>query len=117
MSWLFYISLAAFFWGAHNVFIKFVSEDLPPALTASIFYFIALLTTATIYLFSSEKVELSQLQDWKVIVALLLAGVTIGLVDYLYVTGLSKGGSLTLSGPIFSTVGLVLIAAAGIVFF
>lgn len=119
MNWLPYIFFAAACWALHNIFIKLLGETVPPALAATLFYAVALLTTASIYFIAPplHKFEISQLYNTKIIITLIMAGITIGLVDFLYVTSLSKGAPLTLAGPLFSTIGLALIALSGVLFF
>ncbi len=117
MSWLFFVFMAALMWSCHNVFIKILGEAVPASLAVALFYMVGALTSGLIYVFQSHKIMFHQLHDVKLISFIILAGITIGLTDYFYVTAFSKGAALSLAGPLFGTLGLLLIAAFGVFIF
>ena len=118
MMWLTLLISASVSWAIHNIFLKMVGETMPPSIVAACFYVFAILTNLALYLFSPQKSNnLAQQAEIKFLIPLILAGVTIGLVDFFYVTALSKGAPLSLAGPFFSVLSLVLISASGVLFF
>lgn len=117
-SWLVYIHLAAVTWAGHLLCLKFAGERLPSALVTSVFYVFALLTVFTIYILSTDKAPTKAvMSEPKLLLALIGAGVTIGLTDYFFVTSLAKGGPVSLTTPIFSALGILLVAVLGVLLF
>jgi|GEM_PF-2540183 len=120
MTWFYFIFLAATMWSLHNIAIKILGEHLPAAFIATLFYSIAFTTTLLLYWFTErghEKVDWSLLGQPKIFFAIVAAGITIGLTDFFFVSGLARGAPLSLANPTFSTIGLILTVIAGLLLF
>ncbi len=119
MNWLQCVIFAAIAFAIHTGCLKVLGDKLPAALVTCCFYSVALLTTIGIVVF--EKINPSSftevLTTRTVIIALVVAGVTIALTDYFFVHGFGLGAPMSLYGPLYSTLGFALIALIGVGFF
>lgn len=118
MNWGFYLIAAALMWALHTGAIKVAGEKIPAAQVTFLFYIFAVLTTLVILLLSRARPDMAViLQDKKLVAAIALAGITIGLTDFFFLRGLVLGAPLSVYAPLFSTVGLGLIALIGVFWF
>ena len=116
--WQLYLGLGASAWALHMAFIKVVADKLPAAQITFLFYVVALATTGLILLFSRSKPDFAALAgNPKLLLLLAGAGLTIGLTDYFFTKGLALGADVSTYAPLFSTIGLVLIALIGMLWF
>ena len=107
---------ASFAFSIHIFSVKILGETIPPVFIATIFLFIATLTTGTIYLLGNETLSLQELVNGKTILLLVLAGVTIGLTDFWVAKSYVEGAPLSLGYPVFGTVSTFLLVGAGFIF-
>jgi len=118
VNWGIYLILAALMWALHTGAIKVAGEKIPAAQVTFLFYIFAVLTTLVILLLSRSRPDLAVIvQDKKLLAAIALAGITIGLTDYFFLRGLALGAPLSVYAPLFSTVGLGIIALIGVFYF
>lgn len=118
MLWAVYALSAGAMWAGHMVFLRILAEKFPAALVATLFYIFAFATTAIIYFLSKRTdVSLADLSDKKVIFAIIGAGVTIGLTDYLFSRGLSFAPPMILYAPTFTIIGLTISSIACVLIF
>ncbi len=118
MTWLYYAIAAAVAWAAHVVCLKILGDKIPAALVTFSFYMFALTTTALILAFDKTRIDFQSLiVDWRIFAAVAVAGITIALTDFFFVKGFSFGAPMSVYPPLFTTVGLTLIALAGLVLF
>lgn len=118
MSWGFYLVCAALAWALHTGAIKVAGEKIPAAQVTFLFYIFAVLTTLVILVLSRSRPDMALImQDKKLVIAIALAGITIGLTDYFFLRGLALGAPLSVYAPLFSTVGLGIIALIGVFYF
>jgi drug/metabolite transporter (DMT)-like permease len=117
-TWVISLLMASTMWVAHVVFIKMAVAKMPTVVLVFSYYGVAFLTAAILLFVQKPTVDVSAfLQDRGLVVAVLLAGVTIVLTDYFVARGLSLGGPLSLYMPLFTTISITLIALVGFLFF
>lgn len=116
--WVPYLVGSTVLWALHVGTLRALGERLPPAQITFVFYVFALLTTVVVLLVDGRRLDVLALAgQYRLLGLLALAGISIGLVDYLFVRGLAFGAPLHVYSPLFSTIGLSLIALIGIFYF
>lgn len=114
--WFVAALVAALAYGLHNIFTKIAAGHISDSLgaflleiTAAIcilLYIFFLVTTNEKFNFSSRGIVFS-----------IFAGICVGLGTVLYFVIFSRGGELSIAGPLVLVGGVLLMAVAGIVFF
>ncbi|MBL7101049.1 MAG: hypothetical protein ISS23_03790 [Nanoarchaeota archaeon] len=114
--WFLAALIAALAYGLHNIFTKIAAGHISDSLgaflleiTATVcilFYMFFLITSNTKFTFTSRGIIFS-----------VLAGVCVGLGTVLYFVIFSRGGELSIAGPLVLVGGVLLMALAGIIFF
>jgi multidrug transporter EmrE-like cation transporter len=120
LIWIIPMTFAAFFWAAHIALVKMAVVKIPPELLVFLFYIIALITTFFVLMINRTKIDLTPIfQDRKLLVWIVGAGVTIGLVDFFFSKGLSISSPppLALYSPLFTAIGLSVAALIGVLVF
>jgi drug/metabolite transporter (DMT)-like permease len=120
MNWALPLVLSAALWAIHIACIRIGLEKLPAVSLVATFYIFALLTTLAILFVTRTKIDFGAiLADRKLLVVIAGAGITIGLVDYLFSKGLGAPGApgMAIYSPLFTTIGLILIAMIGVLAF
>ena len=120
LVWILPMTFAAFFWAAHIAFVKMAVVKIPPELLVFLFYIFALITTFLVLTINRTKIDLMPIfQDRKLLVWIIGAGITIGLVDFFFSKGLSvsEPPPLAIYSPLFTAVGLSVAALIGVLLF
>ncbi len=116
--WYLYLTLSATAWALHVGALKYMGDRLPAAQIVFLFYLCALLTTGIILFASRQRIDFTAIAAQpRLVLALIMAGVTIGLVDFFFVKGLALGAPISIYTPLFTTVGLTLITLIGVFYF
>ncbi|MDP2909357.1 MAG: hypothetical protein Q8N77_06140 [Nanoarchaeota archaeon] len=114
--WFIAALVAALAYGLHNIFTKIAAGHISDSLggflleitaaTCILLYIFFLIATDEKFSFTSRGVIFS-----------ILAGICVGIGTVLYFVIFSRGGELSIAGPMVLVGGVLLMAVAGIVFF
>lgn len=114
--WFIAALVAALAYGLHNIFTKIAAGHISDSLGA---FLLEITATVCILLYifflvaTDAKFEFTS----RGIIFSIFAGVCVGLGTVLYFVIFSRGGELSIAGPLVLVGGVLLMAVAGIVFF
>jgi multidrug transporter EmrE-like cation transporter len=117
MIWVYSVIAALLSFTIHALAIKALGEKFPPSFVAPVFYTFAVIFLYGIYAIERPKVDMAEVMQVKIMLPLILAGVTIALTDYFFVKSLNQGAPLSLALPLLQGGSVALICIGGIVLF
>ena len=116
IEWIVFASLAGLFFGSYNVFMKLVGEEMTPSVGLMI-------VSGTTFLIASVVTMLLKLKGQSVVFAngpalfAIMAGVSTGVAEILYLIMFSKGGGLSIGTPLVIAITSAVAFLIGIVLF